>query len=1732
MPNSTRVNDDPPDAIDLLETAHRHGRPIVPFLGAGLSAGSGFPLVDEMRSYLLKVRFYLRYGGFRQALQLQTTGRPRPEDPENSPSRYLTDFGWPNMNQLNVDLYRLSRQLSPDPNPASDSDDPFARSIRKWTTGKRDELRRLLSGLAYNSNGDRPAQDWIDRIAWEELWAKRPRPREPDIADRRPTPSDLFYQYLLSTRPGKQPPRWGIGRWRLETAARFAQLEDIRLHDSDLALRIQGAVWSHNLFPRSDWTRQLMQLSEGKLSLIDALIASWGLRYSPALSHIMLAQLVRYLNIRLLLSLNFDPYIEQSLRNEGLNPRVIEVTRDEDPPDVTVIQQSLALIKLHGGGHSLRLGERLDYALDDDTRRRLAECVQLDALLLVIGFSGYERRMMQLIEHLTLQSPVTSSPRVLWMHFESDDKVPPTVVDLEHKLKAVDRATLLTRRRLTAAGDFLFEAYQRLGSSYPKTSVPIPSLPKRINDLHRSEPVANYDGPADSSNPDGSNCPIHLFIGEGIAHTTHSAARHSADYEANPSIRMSRYAHERTNYHLIWVDLEDHHTVSGVVTEIVDEMRVHDPDLSPLILPIDELPNVAPLNLSSPRQPPTMTGSRQSDAQEFDKAVRFLHRALRRGQYFLAFDSLESFGREHTSHHGLPTVDKSQKRFRRIVKRVDKLLAFLKLLLGLDPRSPAETQAITEVDFHCAISCDEPTSRHVELAQKPNFLRETVRTHLCRFINQFRKAQASRELVYRVDMHPKPKDAKKTIGPLLETDRELSKTIHTALKQFAAQDTGDKPLDDTTGIREVTWLEGMLPFNMLAVARRPRSLTLINQLLSEFLPQRLHRSRTQRDNCLQKAIDHMLRHELLQPMQGGFYWIPHRLHEQAYKQLSGPLSPRRKTAYDKHIVRLLSARSQHSTAQSHLALVERLVFVSLIHSNLARFYYLHVFRRTRDVNALYEYFYHRLSTLRYLKLLHAYCGRLRVRLQSRPSDDLRGVVEEIVDAAELLFHYDPLSEKRNTESTASSATRGSVSKLMKDLDDRLRTLRRKLIQAMLNVFDRENDVFFSDGSADTWIAWMLQIEMDLKSIVSVDKERHGFADAECCRLAERMRLRVQTIAARLYRDKRHWRGCLQLRGDMLKSIIAKAQRFVAARTRTASRAKRGDGALWFTAGVSLNHMLPLLQSLLDKGREMNPGDVAEEAAAMVATFGQLVCSLDDSPARLELIDTIRVDGLNDVPQGDIDVFFESLIDVGRCLRHLTSKRDKGEGAALELLKAASTVAGAVIEDETLAAVEQGSDHRDLRRRSTVITHMLAFERHRLGIERLDAWSQTPNPEVVEERQKVMAWYRELTDERHKTRGTDSANLNDFFLRRCQFRVLQAQCLLWLGRHRDALDVLNNAETGLSETTADSRSVLALIWEHRAHTRMRIADSVVRTAKEDREYDEHSVTSSENAQAAAVFLSEEEQRRRWSSARGRLDDAGQALGEAENLLRRGRRLTGQWIRLYAAKAQLGIEELLLAMWKLEYESYEPESARMRFFAEVHNILHHGLEAVRGGWDCIHAPGPSNRELVKVDRAPWLARWVQLMIGGYVLCHYFPDSVNRGLEPKVTQVRGQVGILVRHQVNENAWINQQHNLAYRKPPQYATLWQSLNESVGLERLLERESGSGGLEPRWRRLISEVESFLSHDDNACMYMRERALAIMNKAFYRRAEEPKTPEPSLFEQLVELHCTPYGSHEAPRKC
>ena len=99
-----------PSVIGEIRKAWDAGRAIVPIVGAGFSADSGFPVLRSIVQYLAQIYVYLDKGGpfpslnGGQAQKLQSKLWERYRD---KPWHFVEDFGWPDRFQLHQDLQRI-----------------------------------------------------------------------------------------------------------------------------------------------------------------------------------------------------------------------------------------------------------------------------------------------------------------------------------------------------------------------------------------------------------------------------------------------------------------------------------------------------------------------------------------------------------------------------------------------------------------------------------------------------------------------------------------------------------------------------------------------------------------------------------------------------------------------------------------------------------------------------------------------------------------------------------------------------------------------------------------------------------------------------------------------------------------------------------------------------------------------------------------------------------------------------------------------------------------------------------------------------------------------------------------------------------------------------------------------------------------------------------------------------------------------------------------------------------------------------------------------------------------------------------------------------------------------------------------------------------------------------------------------------------------------------------------
>lgn len=893
-----------------------------------------------------------------------------------------------------------------------------------------------------------------------------------------------------------------------------------------------------------------------------------------------------------------------------------------------------------------------------------------------------------------------------------------------------------------------------------------------------------------------------------------------------------------------------------------------------------------------------------------------------------------------------------------------------------------------------------------------------------------------------------------------------------------ASSTGSsKPSDTRDELPQVDWLTAdgkkdpkhLLPFLVLAVTRRPRSYVGVRNLWSEYLPFDWSILREKKKTAMDAALKDLTEEqEVVRLMQGGFYWIPHRLHRKAYKVLTEPVRG--------------STLKEAKTPQSWCAIFQRLAFLAMIHARQARFYYLHVFQRTRDTNAMFEYLYHRVSSLKYLSLLcdvikwdvatRALSETNELKAKKKAARETHTMNNAIIDESTI---YSDNGKAMPWDSAIRAiaclfAVEGYTPSEREWEDNQLKVqvelgrVRTRWMQAFNNVFEREMELFHSQGSAETWLAWIEQIlDHDLVSIAprktdgsEAGAEQKGSDNNELQKQHKKIQRSLEHLQASLLREKRDWTECAKKRIEHLKGVLTEIKVVIGKQERNLADKL---GQLCRAAPNELVSML-VGDSLAKDLRNILDSDEPASKAA-----GKEVAVNSDQRKRFmrgtaigtiaESINVFISMTQHSETAAELTRLLESLEDVARCLFHDSYieiehiRLTEVKRAPRRLLAIAAILAHRILAFDRIAKKLSRQSYSEFQNWEVRLT----FERIRLKYGERDLW--IGNEPYIDNEEPLHQACRDLEKARHHTRGSDSTNPIEFPLQRCRLRTLQAKLLTRLKKCQEARLSLSHAETGLTEETMQQRFLLAVVAEFRAQTWMREAADNLEAFETGEKSGFDSGPQQQSSLISRQVESSAKQRNsakdEWKKANGFLSDAGQALRDAERLLQRGRRNVGQWLRLYGTKAQLEIENLLLMLFELNTETpFPPERGELHFRAQIYGFLHRGLEAIRGGWHCVQTLPPilEEAEFEQHERSPWLAKWAQLMITGYLVLK------------RLSRVLGAVQDDIDEKFDLHTRVEDSQ--------QYVDLWLALNESVGLDRFLELHKQTGR---EWVMLLAEA-------------------------------------------------------------
>lgn len=666
-----------------------------------------------------------------------------------------------------------------------------------------------------------------------------------------------------------------------------------------------------NIRLEGNWHILLNHLTGGNPDLVDSLFRDLVKGHRPGATHVYLSFLSQLMNWPLFLTINFDDLMEGALAGLGFEPEVFSIARDAQLPTPELVRKQLSVIKLHGGAYGLRTGERLDNPLDASSRERILKYLPESSTLLVIGFGGGERRMLEMIEEIARSGQSTNHadiPRVIWLHLENS---PSESIKGLWKRLGNEKIHRLRTCKINDSGSFLAELYHSFAGVHPVARNPyrVESFRPQPNDSTLSD-----DNPSSSdSTPPAPLAKVNVFSKLIYADKSQKKFHQKGQQEDNSesSLAMSSFiASLAPRYIPIWINTEKLHTVSALTDEILNQLRVYDPSLPRLALPVDQQHSVT-------------------------KAVTTIRRALRRRRYALALDSLQCFGRPQTVHHGIPLDGDSSSHNVSYIEHIKDLFRFLSELCDIPSDADAGISPPSIGDSIICLSLEDPQPRRdlENTGENYDSVQKEIRDFLLNIHNR---------CVPRVaQLHSVPTEPDGVSLSKYDPDKLMEK--------FAWAPYGKHELDAAYPL--------LLP--ILCMFREPITIVAVRSMVSKLLKDKLRADVMPTEREIDKYISTDLCKEWAFYSEGGFIWMGQRTRNKIYKRIS-------EQAYDDKVLTLKKKYDKELLRKSLI----QLYWLSFYHRRIARYYYSDQFLATRDIWAFFEYLYHRISSLRSLNSIY------------------------------------------------------------------------------------------------------------------------------------------------------------------------------------------------------------------------------------------------------------------------------------------------------------------------------------------------------------------------------------------------------------------------------------------------------------------------------------------------------------------------------------------------------------------------------------------------------------------------------------------------------------------------------------------------------------------------------------------------------------------------------------------
>ena len=544
MPNDpvlqTRV------VLEKIREAWYAGRPIVPIIGAGFSANSGFPILSSICRYLARFIYAINHNlllpSLSSAKRLKQNIQYITEAARTKPIEYIEHFNWP-------DRFKLTQLLAQEIHVKEH--DRKAASQHQLI---EEAITQQYAWLAKNSCSQRVAQEWENREKGEN--GEEAKLRFCDAWDR----------------------------WALQ----------------------------------GDWRRLIQFFTSYNDDHADALFARFGYLRNPGLGHRYLVLLVKLLSIHHIFTFNFDDLIEQALTLDDVPHHIFGMEHGLTLPNRRVTEDVLSVIKMHGSHHSILIDERLDRPLKPPYVRRFYDLAGYKPLLLILGCSGDDRRLEDL-----LAGASTREVDLCWVHFEPEPPISKRI-QKTYKRGHEDRLHVCPTNNPTA---FLRHLLFDLSGRFPASPRPYSSYPST---------------PTIFGKP-GENAAKNLLKDEQKKHSFES----KLGLDSSEKMLELAAACANKGFAVIWIDVESLHTLAGVVGAVIDACRVIDPELPPAVMPVGE--------------------------EKVTVGLERLEHALQRHHYAVFIDAIGTYGSRALMHHSTTNPEHASDRAERFSRFLEDL---------------------------------------------------------------------------------------------------------------------------------------------------------------------------------------------------------------------------------------------------------------------------------------------------------------------------------------------------------------------------------------------------------------------------------------------------------------------------------------------------------------------------------------------------------------------------------------------------------------------------------------------------------------------------------------------------------------------------------------------------------------------------------------------------------------------------------------------------------------------------------------------------------------------------------------------------------------------------------------------------------------------------------------------------------------------------------------------------